>query len=102
MALLGGLHLPSLQSRSHDISSICPSQKWSSSGVRSISSNETPKQIFFFGLRFLENTNNSRDNLLVIKFRDIAKPASTEAIDQRERFSSRNKATQADLMELLG
>ena len=32
MALLGGLHLPSLQSRSHDISSICPSQKWSGSG----------------------------------------------------------------------
>jgi len=32
MAHLGGLHLPSLQSRSHDISSICPSQKWSSSG----------------------------------------------------------------------
>ena len=32
MALLGGLHLPSLQSRSHDISSICPSQKWSNSG----------------------------------------------------------------------
>ena len=32
MAHLGGLYLPSLQSRSHDISSIYPSQKWSSSG----------------------------------------------------------------------
>ena len=51
MALLGDLHLPSLQSRSHDISSICPSQKWSSSGGK-VTSNDLSD--------FKTNTRNSR------------------------------------------